>query len=409
MMRIGLIILAGLIGLTATPLAAQTPLPAYHPEQEIEIERERTAAQNRALGDKKKQLAKDLKKKKSSLVSIAADIKKNEQTLNDTEIEIAAKTKEKEALLQNLAGNKEAFAAALLLLHRVERTPPQAVILSPGGALQAARSAMLLENALPRLQDKTEAMQDDLLQLGQTLDDLNTAQDRALKTAAALEKDRKKLDGLLKEREILYAQTARDAQATQAALARLSAEARNLRDLVQKVERKRKEEERRAKERQARQSKPAPKPKNTPASPPSVQQASLLTAAQTPLPRSGRPQSPLAGTIKARFGETDAIGARAQGVRIAGPANALIVAPMGGRVEFAGPFKGYGKIVILRHEKDWHSLIAGLAKIDTVVGRNIAAGEPLGHMGVGADAQELYYELRHRGKAVAPSQKIKGL
>ncbi len=85
---------------------------------------------------------------------------------------------------------------------------------------------------------------------------------------------------------------------------------------------------------------------------------------------------------------------------------------MGGVVDYAGIFKGYGNIIILRHEKDYHSLIAGLDKIDTIVGRAVNAGEPMGKMvSSSSDGGQpvLYYELRHKGKPVNPSKKISGL
>ncbi len=82
---------------------------------------------------------------------------------------------------------------------------------------------------------------------------------------------------------------------------------------------------------------------------------------------------------------------------------------MGGVIDYAGKFKGYGNIIIIRHQKEYHSLVAGLSKIDTVVGRAVSAGEPIGKMGTSNDGTSLYYELRYKGQPINPSKKISGL
>ena len=47
---------------------------------------------------------------------------------------------------------------------------------------------------------------------------------------------------------------------------------------------------------------------------------------------------------------------------------------------FAGPFRGYGQILIIEHGDGYHSLLAGLDRIDGAVGQWLVAGEPVGVM-----------------------------
>ncbi|MEI9986728.1 MAG: peptidoglycan DD-metalloendopeptidase family protein [Aliidongia sp.] len=47
---------------------------------------------------------------------------------------------------------------------------------------------------------------------------------------------------------------------------------------------------------------------------------------------------------------------------------------------FAGPFKGYGQILIIDHGGGYHSLLAGMEQVDASVGQSVIAGEPLGTM-----------------------------
>ena len=57
---------------------------------------------------------------------------------------------------------------------------------------------------------------------------------------------------------------------------------------------------------------------------------------------------------------------------------AQVVAPAAGRVVFAGPYRGYGRIVIIEHAGGWTSLVTGLARTDVLVGETLVAGAPLG-------------------------------
>ncbi len=79
------------------------------------------------------------------------------------------------------------------------------------------------------------------------------------------------------------------------------------------------------------------------------------------------------------------------------------MAPYDGLVVFAGPFRGYGRILILEHGEGYHTLLAGLTRIDTVLGQWLAAGEPVGLMEKeDRDAPVLYVELRRNGQPINP-------
>ena len=70
-----------------------------------------------------------------------------------------------------------------------------------------------------------------------------------------------------------------------------------------------------------------------------------------------------------------------------------------------------GNMVILEHKNGYHSLIAGLKKIDTVVGQTVSAGEPLGFLDRGGEGRKpsVYYELRRNGEPVNPALKFADL
>jgi septal ring factor EnvC (AmiA/AmiB activator) len=102
------------------------------------------------------------------------------------------------------------------------------------------------------------------------------------------------------------------------------------------------------------------------------------------------------------FGGISPTGDSARGITLATRPGAEVVAPFDGRVVFAGAFRGYGQILIIGHGDGYHSLVAGLDRIDSSVGQWLVAGEPIGRMSANEAKPRLYLELRHNGQPINP-------
>lgn len=107
---------------------------------------------------------------------------------------------------------------------------------------------------------------------------------------------------------------------------------------------------------------------------------------------------PAAGKVLIGMGERSTVGVRARGLTLATAPGATVVAPAMARIAYAGPFRGYGDIVILDHGHGWTTMLAGLELVTASSGALVAAGAPLGHMG--ATTPRLTIELRHDGRAI---------
>ncbi len=383
---------------------AQSPIPSNHPVQDVERTAQEKKQRDEELKKEMSQIKSDLRSKKDQLVKVADNIKKNELKLLNLEKNIDEKKQEQLNIEVSLEKDRIALSNLILALQRIERIPPEALIVRPGAPLQTAQSAMLLQNILPTLNKKAEELNASFAKLNQVVATLEQDRKEVLEASKTLQSSQGRLNNLLKERELIYSKTEKDAAKNKQELARISKEAKNLRDLVKRIEQKQKKEDMLAKQRKKEQQKQQRDKSNTAPSS-NIQQATI----KTPIPTSGAAQLPIAGIIKTSYGKTDDIGAVSKGVSIQGRSGSLVVAPMGGVIDYAGKFKGYGNIVIIRHEKEYHSLVAGLSKIDTVVGRAVSAGEPIGKMGTSNDGTSLYYELRYKGQPINPSKKISGL
>lgn len=116
----------------------------------------------------------------------------------------------------------------------------------------------------------------------------------------------------------------------------------------------------------------------------------------------GRLAFPARGKIVSGFGQTSGDGHIAKGLTIRTRRDAQVIAPYDGQVVFAGPFRGYGLLLIIEHGEGYHTLLAGMARVDVNVGQRLVAGEPVGVMGQTDIKPALYVELRHDGQPVNP-------
>jgi murein hydrolase activator len=110
----------------------------------------------------------------------------------------------------------------------------------------------------------------------------------------------------------------------------------------------------------------------------------------------GRPSNRLGGT------------AVRNGIEIAADEDAPVRAVHGGSVGYAGPFTGFGTLVILDHGGNGYSLYGYLASTTLQQGDTVATGAELGRVGLApAGPPTLYFEMRIDGRSVNPVQWLK--
>ena len=126
----------------------------------------------------------------------------------------------------------------------------------------------------------------------------------------------------------------------------------------------------------------------------------------------GQLAAPVLGHVVRAFGDDTAAGP-ARGISYQAPPAARVVAPCAGRVDFAAPFRSYGRLLILNCGGGYHFVLAGMDRLDVQLGGSVRAGEPVGVMPgwdprQAGDRPALYVELRHDGQPVNPAGWIGG-
>ncbi len=370
-----------LLVFSQSAIAQDAPIPAHKAEAlgELNDRLETEKSHQDKLKKKMSSASTDLEKARKSVVSLGKDLQDSEQTLFALEQKISALQSEESALTKKLQSDYGSMGNLVLGLLRIRRMPTETLIIRPGAPLETAQSALLMESILPSISTRTKHLSVDIDRLGTLREDLDHDRIKAVAANDDLKKKKGEMQGLLDKREKLYRQTRSEYDVQAESVARIASEAKSLQQLVDRLD----DEE---------------KPRRK------------TSGRMPPLP-GGAWQLPIRGKLATRFGEPDEIGAKSQGIKISGRSGALVVAPVSGIVRFAGPFRNYGNMVIIEHDRDFHSLISGLSKIDTAAGRKISAGEPVGTLsGSGAErTPALYYELRHNGKPVDPAAKFPGL
>ncbi len=99
-----------------------------------------------------------------------------------------------------------------------------------------------------------------------------------------------------------------------------------------------------------------------------------------------------------------------QGINIAGKSGQAVVAAAGGRVVYAGSgLRGYGRLIIIKHNKHFLSAYAHNKKLLVAEGQRVASGDRIAQMGrSGARRVMLHFEVRRDGKPVDPMRYLPG-
>lgn len=309
---------------------------------------------------------------------------------------------EEKARLEKIEADRAALADLLGALQRLSRLPPDTMVAAPQSPSDTVKSALLLRSAVPELKSRADALSKELQGLLDLRRQLAQQKDKAARAAESLTLRQKDLASLVARREELSKDTDSERAKLATKVTSLADKAGDLKDLIEKLEAERKAEAARKAEaerrRQAqveadREKRARDKVAGLKRAPPETQSAGIL----------GGMVAPVGGKVVQRYGAVDEAGATSRGLTYRGRAGGPVVAPADGAVMFAGPFKGYGLLLILEHANGYHSLLSGLGRIDAQVGQRVLGGEPVGLLSGDGDPT-MYYELRRGGQPVNPAR-----
>lgn len=388
------------LSLLASPVQAQdapTPEDAARLEREAEAARE-TAARLQAEADAR---AAEIERLQLALVDAARDQGQRERDALAAEARLTALAGEEARLAEQAADDRETLRDVFAALARLERARPPAVLAAHDDALAAARAAGLLADIAPALETRAgEALArlDTLTALRVEIDD----ERRALaQSDAELALARTEIVALIDARTAEVARLRADSAAEAEVAADLAARVVTLRELIAALE------ARRGAYVPPEHEEPGPRTP-LPRLKPDREDIGAVPAPFTPATgrfadARGTLRPPVAGEIVSRFGEARD-GVASEGIVLRTRPGALVTAPFDARIEYAGSYRAYGRLLILSVGENYHIVLAGLGRLDAVADQTVLAGEPVGSMGApSAGSPELYLEIRKDGQTIDPA------
>ena len=369
---------AGIVALFAALLVLAGPASADPGETLHDVERELGEARHRseALTREAETLAGEAARLRAESVAAARKAQELEAQASALEEEIARLDARDADRRTALSGERHRLAQLLAAVERIARHPPAALLAEPTGAADAVRGAILLRAAVPAVEAKARALGRELQGVAALRREIAARRAELAETGHMLAVERQRIAALAEDKARLEKETRTESRDEQRRAAALAAQAESLRELMARLEA----------ERLAKAEREAARAAAAPQQPPAVSQA-----------------LPARGEILRGFGDEDEAGAKARGITIRTRAEAQVTAPADGEVVFAGPFRGFGQLLIIATGADYHALLGGLARIDAEVGQSVLAGEPVGVMqGSSKDGPALYFELRRKGQPINP-------
>ena len=366
----------------------------------LETERANALAQLNALEQAENNAVSDLGALERDLIAAAMQSRRHEEQATASERKLLTLRARLGAARREMLEGESALEQLMATLVVSGRHQPPALLVSPDDANGAIRSAIIMGDVAPRLKAMTQSLSEEIEEL-RRLERLETREQARLAAAEAeLALKQEEILQMTAQKRAAFEDVAGDVNALRARVTLLGREADTIRSLLAALE------------------------ANAPGAPgvkPALQYASLSPNVRAPVPTPPKPtvgalsaalpgglDRPAAGRLVRAWGDKLPGGTTSEGLAIATRAQAQVAAPIDGRIEFAGPFRTYGQLLIISTSDGYHVLLSGMADAYVDVGQSVKRGEPVARMPNRVSPEpELYLEVRKDGKPMNPAKWMK--
>ena len=365
----------------------------------LEAERQDLLSQLALLESSEAETARDIGSLERDLIAASMESQRREEQATTAELRLVSLRARLSTAKQDLITGEAALEDLMAALALAGRYRPPALLSHPDDANAAIRAAILMGDLTPRVQEKTQSLGAEIVGL-RKLERLVLREQKRLATSeAALQLKKKEILRLTAAKRKAFEDVTANAATLRAEATALGQKADSLRSLLAALE-------------AAAPIAPRLKPRLNMAG---IQQASSTTnsapagRATLPKPTVSQPLGvlsiPTVGRMVRRWGDKMPGGTKSEGVAFATRSGAQVASPIAGKVEFSGPFRSYGQLLILSTSDGYHVLLSGMADSYVSVGQQVRQGEPVARMSERNDLEpELYMEVRKSGKPMNPAR-----
>jgi murein hydrolase activator len=338
------------------------------------------------------------------LIALAKKLQDQEQAMGKADQRVLELESEAIVIRSDLAAKQDVLSELLAGLQRLQENPPPALVVDPHDVLQALRGAMMFGAVVPDMRAQAEELQGQLQRLADNRTETEVEKKKQNDAMVAVQSSQIELMALQQEKKEFALTAGRDLLAEKQRSLALADQAKTLKQLLASLEAEQIAlEKQKTAEAKARED------------------AEKLKIAESQRPAmvfsmsKGKLAYPVQGDILKQFGEDNGLGRPLDGMAVATQVGLNVTSPIDGKVEFAGPFRSYGQLLILNAGEGYLVLLAGMKQISAEIGQSVRAGEPVGSMGDGPSSVALiggltdiarpvlYVEFRKESEPVDPS------
>ena len=276
---------------------------------------------------------------------------------------------------RRMGTNRDSLVQMLGALQMFRRDPPPSLLVNPRSARDAVRAAILIRAVLPELEARRRTYVDEANELNRIRRDAAVAGAALLSAESADAERRARIDQLVAAKSTLEVRG--DPDATQRAAA-AAAHAASTDELVGNLSH--------------------------------IDPLAAASRGSLEAITDLRLESPVHGKVVRRFGgaiqRAGEDRRRSTGVAWRTAAAATVLSPADGVVDYAGPIKGAGLVVIVRLKGEFRLVLAGLDRVTATTGSQLVSGEPVGQMPQ-VSGPELLLEIRRGAQPVNPANWLK--
>lgn len=257
------------------------------------------------------------------------------------------------------------IARVILLLRSLKAEAPSRIIQSNGKSSRLLHQFSILQCYIRTLKNQINLLQEELSTLKRTKEDTIQRKMVLDEKLATYQRKYARLEELLEQRKKKIQTTLSERKEKEEQARKLADRSKNIKELIKHLE----------KEKTLIQVKT------------SSTEISLL--------------APVPGPLVVNFNQKTPQNPDGSGVVFRTRPGSHVLAPVSGRILYAGPFRLYKKIVIIGFGKTYSLLLTGLDRLDVSVGQDVHVGDPIGLVPT-ENKNYLYLELRNHGFSIKP-------
>lgn len=376
----------------------------------MEEQVEKQSIEHRKLQAQATQINLELTSVSQEMIKAAKLIQNNEEKLSRMETQLEKLKADLKTAEEGFTEEDDNLIKTLSALQNLALKPTEALFVQPLTPVEIIRSAMLLRETVPYLEENAERIRKELDAIARKKNLVEKQFQQISKQKQVLEKEHERMKLLVQRKSKIRNAVEIKSERAKRNMDKLASQAQDLRDLLGKLEAQRQEKLRKEEEKRRIAQQKAEEQKRLEAKNREEKQTADLIKSQPAfinetggsfIKAKGKLPLPARGQIVTAYGEQKVKGVSSKGIIIKTRDQAQVISPFDGTVIFSGPFRGYGNLIIIEHGEGYLTLLAGLKNIDVDLGQMLLAGESVGQMPDDGDAK-LYVELRKNNQPIDP-------